>query len=1175
MKRFKYTLKSAGIGLLISMYGSVPVMADDIEIYTSLGSGAIAVKPNVLFILDNSGSMSSNTVPNIKQRFNASGSYTGCFDASKVYYSVDGNRPVCGSADYFALSDLHCDHANDEYNSSGTQISSDGPLEVWGTYADQLSQHSSTNVWGTITVTNRPVECAQDQGIHGSNANPTARRYIVNDATGWQTGATSLPVWSGGKNNYTIYHGNYLNYLMDATVPDLATAPTRFAEVVRAINALIDTNTSINVGLLAFDEFTGWPVDSGTTKIDGGAVLFPMEDVNAGRTGFKSALGDINANTGTPLAEAYYEALRYYGGMSVHYGVDSTPPSVAASQSGGSYISPITNECQKHSIIVLTDGLPSEDNLTTGELGQLPGYTDMSCAVTAARPPADPNCLDELAEWALTHDVLAGSGPVEKGTQTITTHTVGFANASLSDPGTLIVNTAAAGGGQFVTADNADTLRNEISKLFAAELEVNTTFSSPAVSVNAFNRSTHLDDLYFTLFEPANTTHWAGNFKKYKLDFFVDSTDLDSDGDVTERLPFIKDATGANAVDPGTGFFKNQPTPAKSFWSATADGAEVSAGGAAAELTNSRNVYTFTDTYSNSNGVFTPGAASAALTASSNAVDKTNTAITDVMLDIVGQPDKIAGTPRIETLLDWAAGIDVLDQFGTAGTTTDARLEMGDPLHSEPALVQHGTETVSNLVAYVATNDGYLHAFDVNNGQELFSFIPQELLPNLNDVMDNSSGIKTYGLDGNVVAWINDADGDGEISGAGEHVYLYIGMRRGGKNIYSLDVTDPTMPSLRWVIKGGSGDYAELAQTWSTVNVEKIKDGTTEKTVLIFGGGYDVDQDNATVRTADDDGNAIFIADADSGQLLWSAGNGGTQAVADMDYSIPARVKPLDLKGDGLIDRLYVADTGGQIFRFDIDNDNGAALASSITGGRIADLADSSTEDARRFYYPPDVALIAKRGEPAYLALAIASGYRAHPLNTEIQDRIYLLKDKDVYNVPSSYTTLTESDLFDVTLNLVAGDSGAFGDATADAARQTELDAIDAADGWYIKLDDGTDSDTWLGEKGLSEALLIEGVAVVSTYIPTPPSVSTASCIPPEGNGRVFYLDVFDGSAAFPSNLDLRIDRQKELVRGGIPPSPNVIITKGGEPTLCIGTECEAAGFGLGARKTYWYEVEN
>jgi type IV pilus assembly protein PilY1 len=430
--------------------------------------------------------------------------------------------------------------------------------------------------------------------------------------------------------------------------------------------------------------------------------------------------------------------------------------------------------------------------------------------------------------------------------------------------------------------------------------------------------------------------------------------------------------------------------------------------------------------------------------------------------------------------------------------------------------------------------------------------------------MENKSGNKTYGLDGNVVAWMNDINGDGIINGA-DHVYLYIGMRRGGNNIYSLDVTDRNNPSLRWVIKGGSGDYAELGQTWSTINVEKIKDGATEKMVLIFGGGYDTNQDNVTVRTADSVGRAVFIADASSGQLLWSAGNGGTLAVADMDYSIPARIKPLDMKGDGLVDRLYVADTGGQIFRFDIDNNNGFALSSSITGGRIADLADTGTANARRFYYPPDVALIAKRGEPAYLSLVVASGYRAHPLDTDVQDRIYLIKDTDVYNAPASYATLTESDLYDATLNLVAGNG-------SDPQKAAAKAALDSTDGWYVKLDDGTNSNTWAGEKGLSEALLIEGVAVVTTFIP---SSNTTSCAPQAGTGRVYYLDVFDGSAAFPSNLDVRTDRHNDLARSGIPPTPNVIITKGGEPTLCIGTECEAAEFGLGARKTYWYEVEN
>ncbi len=604
---------------------------------------------------------------------------------------------------------------------------------------------------------------------------------------------------------------------------------------------------------------------------------------------------------------------------------------------------------------------------------------------------------------------------------------------------------------------------------------------------------------------------------------------------------------------------------AESFWNiGAADGFDVVAGGAAAHIDDpaTRSAVTYTGAYNNISGVFTPSVAAAAvLTAGTNEVDKSNLALTNALLGLsVTSSEKVSGIPRRETLIDWARGTDVLDMDGDSDVT-DARLDMGAPLHSQPALVQYGgTEAAPDLVAYVATNDGYLHAFDVDDGSELFSFIPQELLPNLNGLMDNDTGI-TYGLDGDVVAWINDENEDGTISGAGEHVYLYIGMRRGGRNIYSVDVTDRTNPSLRWVIKGGSGDYAELGQTWSSVNVEQIKDGASEKTVLIFGGGYDTNQDDVTERTVDSVGRAVFIADADTGELLWSASAGTTGVEADMKYSIPARVKPLDLSGDGNVDRLYVADMGGQIFRFDINEELASFSDTSVSGGLIADFASSGEANARRFYYPPDVALIAERGEAPYLALAITSGYRAHPLDTEIQDRIYLFKDTDVYDKPAIYTTLSETDLFDATLNTIADD------ATKAAAKV----ALNSKKGWFIKLDDQTGTDTWLGEKGLSEALILNGVVITTTFIPGADSTIT-SCGPQSGVGTVYFIDLLDGTAAYPSDGDTRSDRQRRLVKGGIPPTPNVIITKGGEPTLCVGTECEKAEFGLGARKTYWYE---
>ena len=498
---------------------------------------------------------------------------------------------------------------------------------------------------------------------------------------------------------------------------------------------------------------------------------------------------------------------------------------------------------------------------------------------------------------------------------------------------------------------------------------------------------------------------------------------------------------------------------------------------------------------------------------------------------------------------------------------------MGDPLHAEPALVQYGKTTVAgttvdDLAAYVATNDGYLHAFDINTGAELFSFVPQELLDSLSIVMDNTGGEKLYGLDGSVVAWINDNDKDGMVEpGDGDHVYLYFGMRRGGSNIYALDVTYRSSPKLLWVIKGGNGGYAELGETWSTINVEKVKDGAVEKTVLVFGGGYDDAQDTVTVRTADSVGRAVFIADATSGKRLWTGSATGDTQVNDMQYSIPARVKPLDISGDGYMDRIYAADMGGQIFRFDIDNTNGAALSGSIKGGLVADLAGTAAEDARRFYYPPDVALV---DDPSgkYHGMVISSGFRANPLNKVIHDRIYMLKDYNTGLVtnPADYQTLKETDLHDATDNLAGGDGA------NDAARKAELSKIAAKDGWYINLDNET-TGAWEGEKGLAEPLIIEGNAIVTTYVPDF-TTSVNSCTPAAGNGKVFFLDIIDATPTFPQSVDKRPQRHIDLVRGGMPPSPNVIITEGGEPTLCIGTECQQADFGLGIRKTYWYEVE-
>ncbi|MGD8938325.1 MAG: PilC/PilY family type IV pilus protein [Gammaproteobacteria bacterium] len=927
-------------------------------------------------------------------------------------------------------------------------------------------------------------------------------------------------------------------------------------------NALAIIQTASSGGRNAYT-FDNQPADAALLRIkvqSGGVAQAAGVKV---RDKLREIVSEFVPSGYTPIVDTLYEAANYYRGGPVLYGksrgaqttygrlshadsytggtisradgctVDNLNSSACASEEiTGSpvYTTPIVDACQTSHIVLLTDG---EANHNHSE-SLIRSMTSSTCTSSGAGEA----CGRELVNFLANTDNNTATDM--DGDQNVTTYTIGF---NLDEGGQqnaidFLQDLADEGDGNYYPASTSDELAAVFQNIIRSIMNTDTTFVSPGATVNQFNRLTHQNDIYFSLFKPEDTPRWSGNLKRYEL----------------KGLPAeIVDVNDNPAVDTSTGFFKST---AKSFWSDAVDGNHVAEGGAAGELVlEGRNVYTYTGTSSN-------------LSAASNALSDTNALITKTMLGI-----ETATDGERTNLLKWAQGEDVDNEDDD--TSTNIRKHMGAPLHSRAVVITYGgTEAAPDNVIFFGTNEGYLHAIDADDGSEVFSFVPQELLPNLNTYYENQVGTNLpYGLDGAISYWVNDVNGDHIIDSVdGDFVYLYVGMRRGGRNYYALDVTNRNAPVLKWVIKGGDEGFEELGQSWSRMVKTKVKVGSDIKDVLIFSGGYDPDQDDKETRSADTQGRAIYMVDADTGALVWSGGptteaNGTPiQTYADMNYSIASDVRVIDVNRDRLADQMYVGDMGGQLWRFDIANGNSAGQL--VGGGVIADLAlnASDTNDAannRRFYYPPDIA-IGRKGSQRFLTISIGSGYRAHPLNTTIQDRFYMLRHADIYTAPSSYTKLTPSDFYDATDNVIGT-----GTASEQADAQTELWTNHK--GWYIDLNSN-------GEKVLAAALTFDYQIIFTTYEPTD---SGSACSAGSGQGRVYAVNLLDATPAL-LNADgtVSTSRYTELDRNGIPPTATVFVPDDGvsdpQPVTYVGAErIKTRQPGDMHKRTFWRDLSN
>lgn len=551
-------------------------------------------------------------------------------------------------------------------------------------------------------------------------------------------------------------------------------------------------------------------------------------------------IAEFPANGNTPVPELLYEAAQYWRGGPAYFGKtrgdgavtpdsDGYSPAAAHRISGRATFAAPPNYNVPASLVIDTPAGCTADNpgasacanekITSNSNYQSP-FTDLACATNAQILLSDgqPNNTDASSVTLIRNNLLGGaacsvSGDAAcatdiasmlrnndqssslNGAQTVTTYTVGLADLSSA---AFLRSVATAGGGSFFAANSTDELVNAFSSIVQRILDIPTTFVAPSVSVNSFNRLTDRNEIYFALFRPKLETRWEGNFKRYKI------------GAGTDGKGTILDAANAVAVDPGTGFFRDT---ARSIWSTAADGNNVGEGGILDKFPTTRTVYTNTGTASDLNAGAAAAPTAVTLSATANALIPTNTAVTKALLGDSTMPDGDR-----TNIINYTRGIDALDD-DRDNSTNDQRYAFGDPLHSEPVLVTYGgTEAAPDATAFVGTNEGGLHAINAQTGVELWSFVPQDLLPNLRRYAYNTGNYKTrpYGVDGPITALFRDSSGKHySFAGTGRSVLLYFGLRMGGRQYYAMDVTDRTTPKLKWVIRGGgTGPYRELGQSW-------------------------------------------------------------------------------------------------------------------------------------------------------------------------------------------------------------------------------------------------------------------------------------------------------------------------------------------------------------------------
>jgi type IV pilus assembly protein PilY1 len=352
------------LGLTLALVSGAPILADDTELLLVAPPDPNELKPNVMFILDTSGSM--NTEQLTGEPYDPSKNYStfGDCDEDKLYYSDDSSRPVCDTTTrYLDKSAWHCAASAVQIADVGTYT---GVLVQYRGADDDLDGVIDGNAWRELEPGNSSddVECEKDSGVHGHSVlASTIDTYAASgtDAEPWTSDPSNEIAWdSSGRNvEYKVWDGKYLNYRKDPATKILS----RSAILKEATKTVLNSVNAMNVGLMRFN------------NTEGGVIIRAPIDLDANRAAILTDIDNLDADGFTPLSEALFETALYWQGLPAYYGENITqhttdPLAFSSTDPTNIYDRPDMLSCSKNFNVLISDGLPTRDTDTPGLLGR-------------------------------------------------------------------------------------------------------------------------------------------------------------------------------------------------------------------------------------------------------------------------------------------------------------------------------------------------------------------------------------------------------------------------------------------------------------------------------------------------------------------------------------------------------------------------------------------------------------------------------------------------------------------------------------------------------------------------------------------------------------------------------------------------------------------------------------